>query len=121
MTVRLAAVVLLALGLVGCAPPAAAPRNDSIREDDLRADLHFLASDALQGRLTNTPGNAAAAEFVRMRFARLGLQPAGSEGSYFHRYDLMTATLGARAPSNRLIALVSATSPSGVDVPCALM
>jgi hypothetical protein len=33
----------------------------------------------------------------------------------------LTATFGARAPSKRLIALVSATSPSGVDVPCALM
>ena len=32
-----------------------------------------------------------------------------------------TATLDARCPSSRFTAIVSATSPSGVDVPCALI
>ena len=34
-----------------------APQNDSIRQSDLRADLFFLASDAMQGRLAVTSEN----------------------------------------------------------------
>ncbi|MEW6320227.1 MAG: M28 family peptidase [Acidobacteriota bacterium] len=71
-----------------------APFRDSIREDQLRADLFFLASDAMQGRLTDTPTNALAADWVRSRFERLGLRGGGHGGSFDHRYFLMTATLG---------------------------
>jgi len=71
-----------------------APQNDSIRKEELRADLFFLAGDSLQGRLTNTPGNAIAAEWVKARFERLGLKPGGSDGSYFHAYHLMRGALG---------------------------
>ena len=82
--------------LSACAPgaPGGAPGLDTIRTEDMKADLQFLASDALGGRRTGEPGNLAAAEFVRMRFARLGLEPAGPGGSYFQPYDLSTASLG---------------------------
>src|SRR5438093_13373099 len=71
-----------------------APQNDSIRQEDLRADLFFLAGDSLRGRLTDTEENRAAADFIRSRFERMGLKPAGPNGSYFQPYNLMTATLG---------------------------
>src|SRR5262245_3254296 len=71
-----------------------APQVDSITADELRADLFFLASDGLQGRLTNTPENALSGEWVRSRFERLGLRPGGQGGSFEHRYALMTAALG---------------------------
>src|SRR5437764_14776560 len=70
-----------------------APQNDSIRQDDLRADLFFLAGDSLRGRLTDTEENRAAADFIRSRFERLELKPAGPNNSYFQPYNLMTATL----------------------------
>ncbi len=71
----------------------AAPALDSIRQDDLRADLFFLGSDAMRGRLTNTPENLIASEWMKSRFQRLGLEPAVP--GYFQNYDLMTVTLGA--------------------------
>ena len=71
-----------------------APENDSIRQADLKADLYFLASDAMQGRLSGTPENRLAAEFIKSRFERLGLRPAGQNGSFYHAYNLMTASLG---------------------------
>lgn len=77
-----------------------APEIESIRERELRADLFYLAGDGFRGRLTNTPGNQLAAEFIKARFERLGLQPAGPGQSYFQPYHLMTATLG---PENRLV------------------
>ena len=43
-----------------------APENESIRQQDLRADLFFLSSDALQGRLTATRDNRIAAEFIKL-------------------------------------------------------
>ena len=41
----------------------------------MRADLEFLASDALRGRLTDTPENAIALEWVASRFKWLGSSP----------------------------------------------
>ena len=76
-----------------------AQQNKSITKGDLKADLFFLASDEMQGRLTGTRGNRLAGEFIKSRFQRLGLKPAGSDGSYFQPYDLMTTTLGR---ANRL-------------------
>lgn len=89
---------LLALALAAPAAPTAqagrAPHIESITADQLRADLFFLASDGMQGRLTATPANDLAADWVLARFQRLGLEPAGHAGTFDHRYELMTATLG---------------------------
>src|SRR4029453_9545721 len=71
-----------------------APQNESIRQEDLRADLFFLAGDSLRGRLTDTEENRAAAHFIRSRFEPMGLKPAASGNSYFQPYNLMTATIG---------------------------
>lgn len=76
------------------AQPARAPQIDSISADQMRADLFFLASDGMQGRLTDTPENELAADWVLSRFERLGLKGGGHGGSFNHRYGLMTASLG---------------------------
>lgn len=89
--------VVAAVASVSLVAQGQAPSIDSIRQDDLRADLFFLASDALKGRLTNTPENLIASEFIKARFERLGLAP-GVPG-YFQNYNLMTVTLG---PTNGL-------------------
>jgi hypothetical protein len=85
----------VALGVSLGAQDAAAPRIESITQSDLRADLFFLAGDGMRGRLTNTPENALAADWIKARYERLGLKPAGPGGSYFQPYNLMTATIGA--------------------------
>src|SRR5438128_5224980 len=88
--------------LVLVAAQQRAPQNESIRQDDLRADLFFLAGDSMRGRLTDTEENRAAADFIRSRFERMGLKPAGPNGLYFQPYNLMTATLAAAPGSNVL-------------------
>src|SRR5688572_13148964 len=70
-----------------------APMIESITQSDLRADLFFLAGDAMRGRLTDTNENRITTDYIRSRFERAGLKPA-SGTSYFHTYNLMTATLG---------------------------
>ena len=74
-----------------------APQIESIRQDDLRADLFFVAGDSLRGRLTDTEENRASADFIRSRFERMGLKAAGPGGSFFQPYNLMTATVGDAA------------------------
>ncbi|MBW8861271.1 MAG: hypothetical protein JF601_02725 [Acidobacteria bacterium] len=93
----------LAIAII-CVPLAAqqpAPHNDSIRQEDLRADLFFVAGDSMLGRLTDTEENRATADYIRSRFERMGLKPAAPNGSYFQNDDLMTATLPADADANR--------------------
>ncbi len=84
----------VACGGAAPAPDGLAPAIDTIREADLRADLFFLASDAMNGRAAATRDVAVAAEFIKARFERLGLAPAGPEGSYFQNFDLATFGLG---------------------------
>jgi hypothetical protein len=94
------------LTAVGAGSEPTAPRNDSIRQQDMKADLFFLAGDGFRGRLTATSENSLASEFIASRFERLGLKPVGTSGSYFQRFQLSTATLGQ---SNSL----KATGPNG--------
>ncbi len=72
-----------------------APESERITQQKLRADLMFLAGDGFKGRLTNTPENDLALEWVKSRFEAFGLKPMGPGGSYFQSFNLITSTLGA--------------------------
>ncbi|MFN8572095.1 MAG: M28 family peptidase [Gemmatimonadaceae bacterium] len=72
-----------------------APASELITQQKLRADLMFLAGDGFKGRLTNTPENDLALEWVKSRFEAFGLKPMGPGGSYFQPYNLITAALGS--------------------------
>src|SRR5262245_44757449 len=82
----------LAVSTLSLQAQSTAPALDSIRQEDLKADLYFLGSDAMRGRLTNTPENLIASEWIKSRFERMGLAPAVP--GYFQNYNLMTVTLG---------------------------
>ena len=89
-----ALVILTTLFTFSLQAPEKAPFNDAIRKEVMRADVFFLAGDAMLGRLTDTPANFIAEEYVKSRFEAIGLKPAGSGNSYFHHFYLMTAALG---------------------------
>ena len=63
-------------------PPLAQRIAAHVRPNDLKADVSFLASDALQGRATPSPGLDMAAEYIAAQFRRAGLEPVGDDG-YF--------------------------------------
>ena len=105
----LAAALIITTATIGAQQKA--PGNDSITQSDLRADLFFLAGDAMRGRLTDTNENRATADYIRARFERAGLKPA-SGNSLFHNYNLMTATLGD-GNSLSVVTDVSAGSTTG--------
>ncbi len=58
----------------------------------LRAHLEFLADDALEGRRPGTRGGELAAKYIAAQFERLGLEPAGDSGSYYHHVPIITLT-----------------------------
>jgi Zn-dependent M28 family amino/carboxypeptidase len=93
---------------------AGGPASDAARvaqaadSNVLRAHLGFLADDALEGRAPATRGGELAAKYIAAQFTRLGLQPAGDSGTYFHRVPIISLTptptlaLGAGAPARPL-------------------
>jgi hypothetical protein len=69
-------------------PGDLAPGYETIHEDTLRYDLTFLASDALQGRMSLQPGDDVAIQWIASEFAKAGLQPAAN-GSYLQPVPLI--------------------------------
>ena len=65
----------------------------AITAAELKGDLSFLASDALQGRYTPSPGLDVAAEFIASKFRAAGLAPGGDQ-DYFQ----MAAMVDRRMP-----------------------
>jgi hypothetical protein len=79
----------------------AGPINaQSIREQDIRAALNFLASDAMQGRGSGTVYERIAAEYIGSQFRQFGLEPGGDTGSdgnksFVQRVPIANAASGA--------------------------
>lgn len=69
-------------------PGNLAPGYETIREDTLRADLTFLASDALQGRMSLQGGDETAIQWIASEFAKAGLQPVVN-GNYLQPVPLI--------------------------------
>src|SRR5690349_13385490 len=87
MTPRSLLAALAALSLGACTPNVApAPVSSTspdITEADLRARLYAIADDSMMGRETGSEGAYKASAYVAAEFARLGLKPAGENGTWF--------------------------------------
>ncbi|MDE3151943.1 MAG: hypothetical protein KGL93_06805, partial [Gemmatimonadota bacterium] len=66
-------------------PPVWAPRptSASISANDLRTRLYGFADDSMQGRKIGELGNYKGTSYIASEFKRLGLKPAGENGTYF--------------------------------------
>ena len=69
-----------------------------IREADLRAEVAYLASDALEGRMTGSAGAQKASDYLAQYFTNLGLKPAGDQGTFFQQFEF---TSGVRVVTNK--------------------
>jgi len=56
---------------------ASVPAQSPVLEQNVRAELNFLASDAMQGRGSGTAYERIAAEYVGSQFRQFGLEPGG--------------------------------------------
>jgi hypothetical protein len=68
----------------------------------IRADMTFLADDALEGREAGARGHEIAARYVAARFDALGLEPAGEDG-WFQQVPLRAARLELGSPSMTVV------------------
>jgi aminopeptidase YwaD len=50
----------------------------ALSPESIKAEITYLASDPLKGRLTGEPGNEMAARYIAQEFARDGLKPLGT-------------------------------------------
>ncbi len=84
--------LVVALGL-SCAAqnqpdPRVAPGFERIQASDLRADLTFLSSDALEGRMSLDRGSEVAIQFIAAEYAKVGLKPLVGD-SYLQPIELI--------------------------------
>jgi Zn-dependent M28 family amino/carboxypeptidase len=77
MTNRLRRTTLILVFSFFITIPVAAQGNAPIKEQNIRAELSFLASDAMQGRGSETVYERIAAEYIASQFRQFGLEPGG--------------------------------------------
>ncbi|MEP1231406.1 MAG: M28 family metallopeptidase [Litorimonas sp.] len=79
-----------------CQPAEVAPIPvndvDLISSADLGRRIERLASDEFEGRAPSTPGGIAASQYVADEMKVAGLEPMGSNGTYFQTVELTEAT-----------------------------
>jgi Zn-dependent M28 family amino/carboxypeptidase len=99
----LLAALAAALGNV----PTSIPRSWSPRERAaaelvqkpmLTAQVRYLADDLLEGRAPASRGSELAMRYVATQFERIGLAPAGDQGGWYQRFDLVGMTSHATTP-----------------------
>lgn len=92
-----------ALAILALAPAAAAaqmpaagplkhpptPTSAAISAKDLMTRLYIFADDSMQGRATSTPGNEKGVEYIAGELKKLGLKPAGDDGTFFQTVPLV--------------------------------
>ena len=99
---------LLAALLTGCATAApvatapvgelprthvARPTSGAITPDDLMSRLYTFADDSMMGREAGTRGNVMATDYVAREMARIGLRPAGENGTWFQTVPIFIASM----------------------------
>ena len=62
--------------------------SETITSEGLRTDLSVLAHDSLRGRRTGDIGLDMAANYLAKRYASIGLDAVGDNGTYFQHFDL---------------------------------
>ena len=84
MRSSIACIAAFALGCAGSRTPAPVSATSAgITAEDLRHRLFIIAHDSMQGRETGSDGDFKAQEYIASEFRRLGLEPAGENGTYF--------------------------------------
>lgn len=89
-----------ALKALETAKPRVASQSNSFASDisvnDLKAEVGWLADDAREGRMTGTPGAAAAADWAANYFKTIGLKPLGDSFAQPFEFDAGVKTIDGK-------------------------
>ncbi len=83
--------VLTGLALFATTPVLA----EGVTEADLRGHIEILASDEYEGRKPGTEGEAKTVKYIAEQWAKAGLKPAASDGSWFEPVPLVQRGQGS--------------------------
>lgn len=72
------------------------------RADEFLKHVRVLADPASGGRMTCTPGNALAREYIVRQFVSVGLKPGGIDGSWFQPFPMDKLRMVGKASFLRL-------------------
>jgi hypothetical protein len=110
---RLVAIaVVVAACHAGTPPTPLTSTAPAITAADLQKRLYAIADDSMMGRETGSEGAFKASAYVAAEFQRLGLEPAGDNGTYFQIVPFWTVVPDPRA---RLTSSTGATLTLGTD------
>src|SRR6185503_7695279 len=73
------------------------PTTAAINPGDLKTRLYIFADDSMRGRAAGTADNLRGAAYIARELARLGLEPAGDNGTYFQDVPLSSRTVAKDA------------------------
>ena len=71
----------------------AEPTSADITAKDLMSRLYVFADDSMMGREAGTEGNFKGTEYIAAEAKRIGLQPAGDDGTYFQTLPFKTRSV----------------------------
>lgn len=131
---RSMAASFLSISLAALSAPAhAQPKEPTAAQVDAWwGHVEAIANDGNEGRLAGSPGFDRAADYVVGQLKKLGLKPAGANGSYFQpvelveqRFDQRASTAVIKRPSGDVTLTVpqdlyyrgSSPMPPSVDAP----
>jgi hypothetical protein len=69
-----------------------------INAPTLAAHVRFLADDLLEGRAPASRGSELALRYISSQYERLGLRPAGDDGGWLQRFDIVGMTSDVATP-----------------------
>src|SRR5262252_4617215 len=69
---------------------------DSIRAEELRQKLTYIASEKFNGRGNGTSELNMAADYIAGVFEKNGLKPAGDNGTFLQHFDIYSSRLGSK-------------------------
>ncbi len=92
--------------------PTVPALSGSITTNDLRAIVSYLASEELEGRLAGSRGGQLAGDYIAAQMKRIGLQPVGTNQSYFQSYEF---NAGARVLTNANRLVVTPASGAATE------
>ena len=89
----------------------------AIREQDLKRDLFYLAGDAMRGREAGTLDEMRASMWIADQLRKIGVAPAGTDGSYFQWWNMRRTRISTVSSSLRIggraLALWTDAVPNG--------
>ncbi len=72
--------------------PQALAASKAVTADAISGPTRFLSNDLLEGRATSKPGDVLAVAFLASTMESLGLEPAGPDGGWEQRFEVVGLT-----------------------------